>query len=771
MFKRKIWILLLLLIPSLSLRADQGMWPLTLISQLQDSMQARGLRLTADDIYNINKACVKDGVVRLMTKQNRMFCTGEIISNQGLFLSNHHCGYGAIQELSTPEDNILVNGFWAKDQQSERPANFNIGLLAKVEDVTQMIMDSIPAGDDEAARSKALSGIIKNASTKLKDAMGEEKSHYVVEIVPFWSGNKYLAMYYKVYTDIRLVGTPPENIGKFGGDTDNWMWPRHTCDIALFRIYADANNKPADFKKENKPFTPDYFFPINTQGATENSFAMILGYPGRTQRYTYSGGIRYLSETERPMRVRVRREVLDVYEQYMKTDSKVKLMYADKHAGLSNYWKKFMGEATGLKQLNIYERRKAEEDAFAKWVKEGNRTKYENVLSSYEQAYGQVRKFGLFSVYMQDGIANSQAMMMSMGMGKLTEALKDKTKKEEAKKIATEMSSDLKTDFKEFYEPIEKKVLEVVVRRILEDLDNTMLPLDVVGMADKFKRDYKAMSDDMWKRSVFSSKEKLEAFLKSPSMKVLDKDPIYKFTSAYSDMVNKTMSPEITKVNSMLGKANRLFQAAMLEMNPGKLMAPDANATMRLTYGQVLPYNGKDAVSFKEYTTSKGVVEKYVPGDYEFDAPSKLIDMMKRKDFGPYADKDGELRICFITNNDITGGNSGSPIINGNGELIGTAFDGNWEAISSDFAFEPNFQRTIGVDIRYTLFVIDKFGGAGHLLKEMKLVDAPSPKPSDIVSAPQIEPVPQVEQKPALDPKVKSKSAPIKGKAATPSVK
>jgi hypothetical protein len=320
-------------------------------------------------------------------------------------------------------------------------------------------------------------------------------------------------------------------------------------------------------------------------------------------------------------------------------------------------------------------------------------------------------------------------MMMSMGMGKLSEAMKDKSKKEEAKKIASEMAADLSSDFKEFHEPIESKVLEVVVRRILEDLDNSMLPKEIIAMADKYKRDYKMMAEDMWKKSIFASRAKLEAFLKAPSMKVLGKDPIYQFTSAYSDMLNKTMMPEISKVNSSLGKANRLFQAAMLEMNPGKLMAPDANATMRITYGQVLPYNGKDAVSFKEYTTSKGVVEKYVPGDYEFDAPKRLIEMMKNKDFGPYADKDGELRICFITNNDITGGNSGSPIINGNGELIGTAFDGNWEAISSDFAFEPNFQRTIGVDIRYTLFIIDKFGGAGHLLKEMKLVNAPSPKP------------------------------------------
>jgi hypothetical protein len=744
------------------------MWPLTLISQLQDSMQARGLRLTAEDIYSINKASVKDGVVRLMNKQNRMFCTGEIISNQGLFLTNHHCGYGAIQELSSPEDNILMNGFWAKDQAAERPANFNIGLLSKVEEVTNMIIDSLPKGDDEAARSKALGSVIKNATAKLKEALGAEKDFYVVEIVPFWAGNKFLAMYYKVYTDIRLVGTPPENIGKFGGDTDNWMWPRHTCDIALFRIYADGNNNPAVFSKDNKPFTPAYSFPINTQGATEDSYAMILGYPGRTQRYTYSEGIKYFSEMERPMRVRVRREILDVYEEYMQSDAKIKLMYADKHAGLSNYWKKFMGEATSLKSLGIYERRKADENAFAKWVKDGNRKEYENVLSSYDQAYGMVRKFGLYSVYMQDGLANSQPMVLAMGLSKLEEALKDKSKNEDASKMAKEMSADLDATFKDYHEPLEQKVLATVLRRVVDDLDNSVLPKEITEMASKYKRNYDLMAEEMWKRSVLVTRAKYEAFLKSPSLKTLQKDPIYTVVSAYSAMLNKTMMPEITKVNGILGKANRLFQGAMLEMNAGKLMAPDANGTMRLTYGQVLPYNGKDAVSFKEYTTSKGVVEKYIPGDYEFDAPKRLIDMMKRRDFGPYADKDGELRICFITNNDITGGNSGSPIINGNGELIGTAFDGNWEAISSDFAFEPNYQRTIGVDIRYTLFIIDKFGGAGHLLKEMKLVDAPSPGPIvKEMSAPQETSVP-TETNAAASPKIKTNTP---AKVFKPSVK
>ncbi|MFM9007787.1 MAG: S46 family peptidase [Bacteroidota bacterium] len=703
--------------------ADEGMWPLFLISQLQDSMQARGLKLTAEDIYAINKASMKDAVVRLMSKQNRMFCTGEIVSQQGLFLTNHHCGYGAIQELSTNEDNILQNGFWAKSQSEERPANFNIGLLAKVDDVTSMIVDSLPKGDDESARSKAVSAAIKAATAKLKDALGDDKDMFVIEIVPFWAGNRFLAMYYQVFQDIRLVGTPPENIGKFGGETDNWMWPRHTCDISVFRIYADgASNKPAKFNKENKPYTPKHYFPVNIQGPKDSSYAMILGYPGRTQRYTYSAGIKFYSDNERPKRVKVRRDILDIYEEYMHKDPKIKLMYADKYAGLSNYWKKFMGEADALKKLNIYERRKAEEEKFSAWVKANNKAEYAGVIGMYNDAYAKVSEIGLYSVYMQDGISNSQPMMLAMGLTQLEAQLKDKAKKEEATKAAAEMAKDLDADFKEFYEPIEKKVLASVLMHLVEDLDNKRLPAVLISTADKHKRDYTAMAEAMWSKSVLVSKDKLAAFLKSPSLKTLQKDPIYQISSAYMNEVSAKMQPELMAVNAQLGKANRLFQAGMMEINQGKLFNPDANGTMRMTYGRVLPYNGKDATFYKEFTTSRGVVEKYTPGDIEFDAPQRLIDMMKKRDFGAYADKDGELHVCFLTDNDITGGNSGSPVINGNGELIGTAFDGNWEAIASDFAFEPQFQRTICVDVRYTLFIMDKFGGASHLLNEMKII-------------------------------------------------
>lgn len=722
MFKRLFTLLLAFTLGFTQLsRADEGMWPLTLIQQLQNDMQARGLQLTAEDIYSINKASMKDAVVRLMSKQNRMFCTGEIISEQGLFLTNHHCGYGAIQELSTPQDNILANGFWAKSQSEERKANFNIALLLKVEEVTGLVLDSIGQPADEAARTKAVGDRLKSLSESLKEQFGADKANYLVEVVPFWAGNKYLAMYYEIFSDIRLVGTPPENIGKFGGETDNWEWPRHTCDFSMFRIYANKDNKPAAYAAENKPYKPRYFFPVNLQGAKENDYAMILGYPGRTQRYTPSEGIKYYSEKERPMRVKLRRDILNNYEEYMHADPNIKLMYADKYASMSNYWKKFMGEADALKKLDLYSRRKNVEKEYAAWADKNGKSDMKGVLTTFDKGYTDISKVGMYSVYMQDGVNNSQPMMLAMGMQELAAQLADKTKAEDAKKTAEKLRSELNDDFKEFYEPIERKVMATVIRHLVEDLDASQVPAQLLADVAKHHKDYKALTDYYWEKSMFVSKEKMDKFLKAPSLKTLEKDPLYKMTSQFKDIGAK-IRPESMRISNELSKANRTFQKGMIEMNPSKLPSPDANGTMRVTYGRVLPYNGKDAVSFKEFTTSKGVIEKYSPGDLEFDAPARLIDLMKKRDFGQYADKDGELHICFLTDNDITGGNSGSPVINGKGELIGTAFDGNWEAISSDFAFEPNYQRTICVDVRYTMFIVDKFGGAGHLLNEMKLI-------------------------------------------------
>jgi hypothetical protein len=722
---KKFYILIICLFVSVfATKADEGMWPLTLLKQLENEMQAKGLKLTAEDIYSINKSCVKDGVLRLMQKgSNRMFCTGEIISNEGLFLTNHHCGYGSIQELSTPTDNILKNGFWAKNKGEERMAGFNIGILVRVEDVTDLVLKGINVNDPEAERTKA----VTLSLGKTKEELGNrDEQKYMVEIMPFYNGNKYLAMYYEVFRDIRLVGTPPENVGKFGGETDNWMWPRHTCDFSMFRIYAGKDNKPADFSNDNKPFSPRHFFPISLKGTKPGDFAMIMGYPGRTSRYTYSDGIKYYSNKERPARVKVRRAVLDIYEEYMQADPNIKLMYSDKYAGLSNYWKKFKGEVDGLKNLKLYERRKAAEDEMAAWISANNKqSTYGEVFTLYKEAFAKLDQYGLYQSYYSDGILNSQALSAAGSYTALEKLLSSAQDAETKTKIADFTSAQMKglpNQFKEFYVPIEKKVLAQIIQYLYEDIDHSQLPKEWITLVEKNGKNYTKIAESIFKKSMFVDQKKLEKFLNKPALKTLKKDPVYILVSSYTKKMSEEMKPVFDEVNYKLGRANRLFQSAMMEMNPSKTINPDANATMRLTYGTVEQYEARDAVSYKEFTTAKGVIEKYKPGDIEFDAPAKLIELMEKKDFGQYADEQGNLHTCFLTTNDITGGNSGSPVINGNGELIGTAFDGNWEAISSDFAFEPALQRTISLDIRYTLFILDKFAGAGYLLNEMKLV-------------------------------------------------
>ncbi|MCC7296776.1 MAG: S46 family peptidase [Bacteroidia bacterium] len=721
--KKRILSLFVAIAGVFSLHADEGMWPLVMLQKIQDPMQAAGLKLTAEDIYSINKASVKDGVVRLMSKGGRMFCTGEVISSQGLFLTNHHCGYGAIAALSTNDDNILSNGFWAKSKAEERPANFNIGFLRKIEDVTQKVLDGIAINQDEAGRATAVTAKIKEIQKALVDALGEDKANYSVEVTSFYNGNQYLAMYYEVYRDIRLVGTPPENVGKFGGETDNWRWPRHTCDFSMFRIYAGTNNKPSDYAAANSVYKAEKYFPVSLKGYEDGDFSMIMGYPGRTTRYTYSEGIKYLSSKERPMRVQLRRDIMDVYESYMKVDKVVRLQYSDKLAGLGNYWNKFKGEAADLSKPGLYEKRKAAELDFEKWVRTNDKGSiYGDVTGLYDEAYRMLNEYGLYPVYLQDGVNNSQVMAFALQMYGLDGQLNDKEKAAAAKEGLLKKAEGINGMFANFYDPIEKKVLAAVIRRMSEDLDHKYLPALLNELVAKYNRDYDKVADALWKKSMYSNKEKLAKFLKNPSAKALLKDPIFNIVNAYMNTLTKDLKPKYDEINSKLDRANRLFLSAALQMDSQKAWAPDANATMRLTYGHIMNYEPRDGVHNKTFTTAKGYTEKYIPGDFEFDAPVALLELIRKKDYGQYADKDGELHTCFLSNNDITGGNSGSPVINANGELIGIAFDGNYEAISSDFMFMPETQRTISVDIRFVLFIIDKFGGAKNIVDEMTLV-------------------------------------------------
>ncbi len=733
--KHRILSLLLAACSVLALRADEGMWPLNLLSKIQDKMQARGLKLSAEDIYAINKSSAKDAVVRLMSKQGRMFCSGEIISSKGLFLTNHHCGYDAIQEIATPQDNILANGFWAKSMQEERRAGFNIGLLRKIEDVTTQVFNGVAINAPETERVAKIAAQVNVVRGNLLKALGDEAANYIIEVTPFYNGNQFLAMYYEVFRDIRLVGAPPENVGKFGGETDNWRWPRHTCDFSMFRIYTNANNKPADYNAANKAFAPYHHFPISLKGVKEGDFAMTMGYPGRTTRYTYSEGIRYLSGKERPMRVQVRRDIMDVYETYMKADKNVRLMYSSKLAGLGNYWNKFNGEAKELSKPEFYQKRKSAEMAFEQWVRANNKqADYGDVTSLYDEAYAGLNKYGLYSVYFQDGVSNSVPMAnVSQVYGIIKtqkdiaamDAVKDSAKIRKMNAAVAKMiagyTEGISEAYHEFNGNIEKQVIAVVLKHILMDLDHASLPASMLKMDEKFKHNYTEMANSLWSSSIFCDTVKLKKAMANFKAKNIEKDPLYTIIAGYVNMMNVDLKPVLDEITNKLARANRLYMAAQFEMEKDKVFAPDANGTMRLSYGIIESYKARDAVNYNYFTTSRGILEKYIAGDFEFDAPDALINIIKKKDFGRYADADGELHTCFLSNNDITGGNSGSPVINGNGELIGTAFDGNWEAIASDFGFMPSVQRTISVDIRYTLFIVDKLGGASNIIGELDL--------------------------------------------------
>jgi hypothetical protein len=490
----------------------------------------------------------------------------------------------------------------------------------------------------------------------------------------------------------------------------------------MFRIYANESNKPADFTPANKPFSPQHHLAINIGGMKTGDYAMIMGYPGRTTRYTYSEGIKYLGSKERPMRVALRRDIMDVYEKYMKQDEAVRLMYSDRLAGIGNYWNKFNGEAHDLsKPGGLYDTRKAAELSFERWMRENKKTDvYGDVTSLYDEAYRELYTYGLYPVYFQDGISNSQPMSFAMSIKAIADAIAS-GKPDTA--MSNGMLRNIDEMYKEFYPAIEKEVLAAVIDHLYKDLDPTLLPADLVALMKKYKDNATAVAEVLFAKSILSDKGRMAKFLAKPSAKKLESDLLYKITIAYINKLRVDLKPVYDGINSKLDRANRLFLSAQLEMLPsGQAMAPDANGTMRLTYGTIMPYDARDAVSYSFFTTSKGILEKYKAADFEFDAPQKLLALIRAKDFGQYADKDGELHTCFLSNNDITGGNSGSPVMNAKGQLIGTAFDGNWEAISSDFAFLPNVQRTISLDVRYTLFIVEKLGGAKHLIDEMTIV-------------------------------------------------
>ncbi len=644
-----------------SARADEGMWMLPLLEKINsDALRNLGSRLSPDQIYSINHSSIKDAVVQFGGG-----CTGEIISGSGLLVTNHHCGYGSIQALSSEEHNYLEDGYWASSRSEEIPVpGLSVKFLQKMTDVTGKVKDE------------------KSADALIAKAV-KENPHCTAQIVSFFNDNVQYLVIYKVYRDVRFVGAPPAASGKFGGDTDNWMWPRHTCDFSMFRVYAGADNEPADYSESNVPMVPRQFLNISLKGIQEGDFAMIMGYPGRTQRFQTASQLEDMLELN-DIRIAARTVRQDVLWKEMRASDKVGLQYASKYASSSNGWKKWIGMKEAFAKLNVIGRQEEKEAELGAWIGEKK---------------GRIKKYGDPVSEIASGVAGRKAAYQ--GYTLISETLS------KIELIGLVRAKDA-SDYKDYDAEVDRKVAHAMVRHYLQNAD----PQDRVDVSEE-------MIDKIFDESVFTSYDKLEA-ARAAGVN-LDEDPAAVLRGAIIDKRGPLYRQTITW-DDTLEAPTKAYAAALLEWQKAKPSYPDANFTCRLTYGTVKGYEPKDGVVYKYYTTLKGVMEKEDPGNYEFRVPARLKELYNAKDYGQYADAQGQLVTCFLTNLDITGGNSGSPVMDADGNLIGLAFDGNWEAMSGDVIFEPNLQRCICVDIRYVLFMMDKFGGAGWLLDEMNIV-------------------------------------------------
>jgi len=692
-----------------TVRGDEGMWMLPLIQKLNiKQMSGMGFKLSAKDIYDINKSSLKDAILVFGGG-----CTAEIISKDGLVLTNHHCGYGTIQKLSTVDHNYLMDGFWAMNHDEELPAKgLTVTFLDHFEDVTAEVTNALASATDQKAKEEAMKTLSDQLAAK---AIGDNK-FLRARLVPFYGENQYYLVVSKTYSDVRFVGAPPSSIGKFGYDTDNWMWPRHTGDFSMFRIYADKNNNPAEYSKENVPYQPKRFLTISLKGIQQNDPAMILGYPGRTNRFMTSFEVKETSEINNVITAYVRGVRQSILMEDMVADPKIRLQYSSKFAGSSNSWKKAIAMNEAFKKLKVYERRQAEEKTFSEWLA-ANPTRKENyvqALSDVQSAIEGRAKLQYTLRYYQEALSSIELTSAAMRF-----APKPEGESREGRGGRPNFSSSPSDFYKDYNVATDKKVAKAMIKLFREKVPQSDLPEFYKTIDAQFQGNVDAYVEAIFSQSVFVSEEKLKATLEGDK-KEIENDPALVAGKNISEAMMK-YSREIEQYRTLYAKGQKQYIAGMLEMNNGKAMYPDANFTMRMTYGKVQNYSPKDGVIYDYVTTLAGVMQKEDPKNWEFVVPEKLKELYANKDFGQYAMKDGRMPVAFLTTNDITGGNSGSPVLNGKGELIGTAFDGNWESMSGDIIFEPSLQRCINVDIRYTLFIMDKFGGAGYLLNEMKI--------------------------------------------------
>lgn len=718
---KKVFIACIICISSFIAKADEGMWlPMLLGKQVYADMVKHGLKMSKEQLYSINQPSLKDAIVIFDGG-----CTGEIVSDQGLIFTNHHCGYSAIADASSVDHNYLKDGFYAHTKQQEIKSSITVTFLERIEDVTDEIEKQLD-GLDYAARGEKLKGIFDGIVSKVAD---EEKG-ISGRVYSMFKGNQYLLYVYKIYRDVRLVGAPPETVGKFGGDTDNWEWPRHTGDYSIFRVYAGKNNEPADYNETNVPLKPKWFLPVSLKGYTDGSYAMIYGYPGGTNRYETSYGIDLKNEIDNPSLVNLRDVRLKAMHAEMVKDPAVKLKLASSYASIANYWKFYDGETKQLKKYHVYDAKKRSEDNFAKWA--SGKSEYGQLLEDYAKNYEAWKPYAKQRVYLTEGILGSPLTSFAASLMSLERTLVDPAKNSADISKAITAATSAREKFLESEDiPSDKKILAATAMMYYNEVDKAQQP---IGFYDNLKDRYGPISDDAtfkkWAADVFANtmildSVKWSAFIEKPDANVLQSDPAFSYASAFVKnytLKYSTIYSDFVAKNNDLG---RLYLKGIMAMDPdaAKTMYPDANFSMRVSYGNVKSYNPRDAVHYDYLTTSKGILEKYIPGDYEFDLPVKEIELLQKRDFGQYIDKkQNDLVINFITTNDITGGNSGSPVIDGNGNLIGLAFDGNYEALSHKIQFDKDLNRTICVDVRYVLWCIDKLGGAKNIIDELKLV-------------------------------------------------
>jgi len=700
--------------------ADEGMWLPMLVGKNINEMQKMGFKLTADDIYSVNQSSLKDAIVQFGGG-----CTAELISAEGLIITNHHCGFSRIQAHSSVEHDYLSNGFWAMNKQEELPnPGLTVRFLVRMEDVSAQVLNGVTKEMAEVDRRKVLFANIKEISTKVE----AEGVGYKAVIRPMYYGNEYYLFLYEEFSDVRLVGAPPESIGKFGGDTDNWVWPRHTGDFSLFRIYADKNNKPAAYSAENVPYKPKRYLPISMKGINEGDFTLVYGFPGRTQQFLTSHAVELLINQSNPHKINLRNTRLSIFNHYMDANDTIRIQYASKHAGVANAWKKWIGETIGLRRLDAVSQKRELENMFTAWANKSPelQKQYGDLLPTFKRLYDELTPLSLISDYRSEAVYAVELVNFASRFDKvIAEAVKSPRDAEKFESAKNSLINYARGFYKDFEINVDVEVFASMMKSYYEQVSSSYHPDFLAKLHQNYQGNWMQMAGDLYSQTVFSDSVRVFTLLSemdSVNARHFQSDNIYNVYAQFELLYKDKVEARLTEINDSLDILYRTYVDGLMKMQPDKRFFPDANSTLRFTYGKVEGFEPKDGVVYNYYTTIDGIIEKSTQaGVPDYVPPRKLVELYEKKDFGQYA-VNGTVPVAFIGTNHTTGGNSGSPVIDANGYLIGINFDRCWESTMSDVMFDPNYCRNIALDIRYTLFVIDKFAGAGHLLKEMNIV-------------------------------------------------